>query len=241
MFGPLHFVWLAVCTAAIVVGMIFSVKKNLSLHGGLTIFCAMCIASELVKIFFVLIREERLNDNGVYIKETDLPFHLCSMQIFCAFIARFTKSEKVRDFFVQFMIPTGLLGGLAALLIPTITCSFANVRTYQYFLYHAGLMWFAIFAITKKRNELGFKTFLKVLGGLGVAMVFAIYINGFTQNTNFLYVAAPPMDGLPVLNMDNGWFVYFLSYLAVVIVVLLLFFAPFWITYAVKKKKSSGK
>ena len=139
------------------------------------------------------------------------------------------------------MIPTGLLGGLAALLIPTITCSFANVRTYQYFLYHAGLMWFAIFAITKKRNELGFKTFLKVLGGLGVAMVFAIYINGFTQNTNFLYVAAPPMDGLPVLNMDNGWFVYFLSYLAVVIVVLLLFFAPFWITYAVKKKKSSGK
>ncbi|MBQ8320096.1 MAG: YwaF family protein [Clostridia bacterium] len=237
MFEPLHFVWLAICALVIVGGTVLSLKKNLSLKGGLNIFCALCVASEVVKIFFVLIREERHNEYGVYIKETDLPFHLCSMQIFCAFIARFTKSERIREFFVRFMIPTGLFGGLAAILIPTITCSFANVRTYQYFLYHAGLSWFAIFAIYRKKDPLDVKAFLQVLAGLGVAMMIAIYINAVTQRTNFLYVAAPPMDGLPILNMDNGWLIYFLSYVAVVLVVLLLFFAPFWIYYAVKKRK----
>ena len=28
-------------------------------------------------------------------------------------------------------------------------------------------------------------------------------------DTNFLYVVRPPADGLPLLNLDNGWYAYF--------------------------------
>ena len=243
MFEPLHFVWLAISAILITVGVILAVKKNLSLNGALTIFCVICVLSEVVKIFYVLIRKERFlfKDNGeflgAYIKETDLPFHLCSMQIIFSFIARFAKSEKVKNFCITFMIPTGLIGALAALFIITVPTVFTNVRTYQYVLYHAGLVWISIVLIFKKKERLDLKAFFKVIVGLFVAAIFAIYINGLTQNTNFLYVSAPPMEGLPVLNMNNGYLCYFLSYMGVAVLLLLIFFLPFIIYYKVKDKK----
>lgn len=81
MFGTEHLIWLAVCVVAIVAGSIHAVKKQLSLKTALTILCAICVVSEVVKIFCVLISEERVNEYGIFIKETDLPFHLCSIRI----------------------------------------------------------------------------------------------------------------------------------------------------------------
>lgn len=239
MFGTEHLIWLAVCVVAIVAGSILAVKKQLSLKTALTILCAICVVSEVVKIFCVLISEERVNEYGVFIKETDLPFHLCSMQLFFAFIARFTKNKKIQDFLLMFMMPTCALGATAALLLPTITHSFTNIRTYQYFLYHAGLIWFAATAIPRFKIKLDFKAYLKTIVALLVLVMLCFYINGFTQCTNFMYVSEPPLDGLPILNMDNGWFVYFISYMALALVLITLFFTPFWIYYAVKKKKQA--
>lgn len=238
MFGTEHLLWLAVCAAVIVAGSVLAVKKQLSLKTALTILCVICVVSEVVKLFCVLIAEERVNKYGVFIKESDLPFHLCSMQLFFAFIARFTKNKKLQDFLLTFMIPTCSLGALAALLIPTIGCSFTNVRTYQYFLYHAGLIWFAVTAICRFKIKLDFKAYLKTIVALLALVMLCFYVNGFTQCTNFMYVSAPPLEGLPILNMDNGWFVYFLSYMALALAVITLFFLPFWIHYAVKRKKN---
>ena len=240
MFSTLHFIWLAICATLIVVSSIITVKKRTSLRTGLTVMCVACVLSEVVKIFCVLISEERKNANGVFIKETDLPFHLCSLQIFFAFIARLTKKERLREFLLVFMIPTCALGGVAALLIPTITCSFANPRTYQYFLYHAAIIWFAVFAVARGKVKLHFKAYLKMLATLLAIVFVTFYINGFFQNTNFLYLSEPPMDELPILNMDNGWFVYFISYMALAFVLITLFFAPFWIYYKVKTHREQS-
>lgn len=240
MFSTQHFIWLALCAVLIVIGSIVTIKKRLSLETGLTAICVACVLSEAVKIFCVLISEERKNDYGVFIKETDLPFHLCSLQIFFAFIARLTKKQKLRDFLLVFMIPTCALGGAAALFIPTITCSFTNVRTYQYFLYHAAIIWFAAFAVGRSGVKLHFKAYLKMLATLLAIVFITFYVNGFFQNTNFLYLSEPPMDGLPILNMDNGWFVYFISYMALALALITLFFAPFWIYYKVKSKREQS-
>lgn len=238
MFSTEHFIWLALCAALIIAGTIVAIKRGLTQNTALTLICALCVASEVVKIFCVLISEQRSNEYGVFIKETDLPFHLCTLQIFFAFVAKFTKNEKVRDFSLTFMIPTCFLGGIAALLIPTITCSFTNVRTYQYFLYHASLIWFSVFATCRFKIKLDFKAFLKTVLGLLAIVFVTFYINGFTQCTNFLYLSMPPMEGLPILNMDHGWFVYFLSYMALALGLILLFFAPFWIYYKIKAKRA---
>lgn len=237
MFSTEHFLWLALCAALIVAGTLLAVKKKLSVSAALTILCIFCVASEVVKIFCVLISEQRSNDYGVFIKETDLPFHLCSMQIIFAFVAKFTKKESLRNFIIPFMIPTAALGGLAALMIPTITCAFTNVRTYQYFLYHAALIWFAVVMICRSGLKLDFKAYGNTLLTLGVLVWITFYINGMFQNTNFLYLSEPPMDGLPILNMDNGWFVYFISYMGVAITLITLFFLPFWVRYALQKRK----
>jgi len=237
MFNTEHILWLVICTVAIVVGAILAVKKGLSFQNGLTITCALCVASEVVKIFCVLIQQERVNNHGVFIKETDLPFHLCSLQIFFAFFARLTKNTKARDFAVTFMIPTCALGGVAALLIPTISCAFTNARTYQYFLYHAGIIWFAAFAVCRSGIKLDFKAFLKTLGCLMTIVFLTFYVNGALQNTNFLYLSEPPLEGLPILNMDHGWLVYFLSYMALALTLIFLFFLPFWIYNKVKSKQ----
>ncbi len=236
MFSTEHFIWLAVCTALIVAGSLFAIKKKITLSLALTLLCIFCVTSEVVKIFCVLIREERVVEGkGVFIKETDLPFHLCSLQLFFSFIAKFTKNKKVRDFLLTFMMPTCVLGGVAALLIPTITCKFTNPRTYQYFLYHASIIWFAIVVIARFDVDLSFKGFIKTVAGLLTLVFITFYINGFFQNTNFLYLSEPPLDGLPILNMDHGWFVYFLSYMALALVLILLFYAPFWIYQKCKR------
>ena len=240
MFSTLHFIWLALCTVLIVASSIITIKKRLPMQTGLTVLCVACVLSEVVKIFCVLISEQRKNDYGVFIKETDLPFHLCSLQIFFAFIARLTKKENLRNFLLVFMIPTCALGGVAALLIPTITCAFTNVRTYQYFLYHAAIIWFAAFAVGRSGVKLHFKAYLKMLATLLAIVFITFYINGFFQNTNFLYLSEPPMDGLPILNMDNGWLVYFVSYMALALLLITLFFAPFWIYYKVKSNREQA-
>lgn len=239
MFSANHFIWLALCAVLVIVGVVLAVKFSLSMEKALTIMCIVSILSEAAKIFPVLIEGQRLNEYGAFIKESDLPFHLCSLQMFFLAYAKLTKNEKNRESMIRFIIPTASLGATAALLIPTITLSFANVRTYQYFLFHAALIWFAVYALCKTKIKLDFKAFLTTLAGLGLCALLAFYVNGLTQRTNFLYLSEPPMEGLPILNMDNGWLVYFLSYMSLVLVLLLLFFLPFWIYYAVKKKKAN--
>ena len=47
-------------------------------------------------------------------------------------------------------------------------------------------------------------------------MFAAMYINSIlydgVSNINFMYVASPPMGGLPFLNEDHGWLVYIAHY-----------------------------
>ena len=111
MFSTLHLIWLFICTALIIVGAIVAIKKEITLEFALTLLCIFCLTSEVVKVFCVLIREERVVEGkGVFIKETDLPFHLCSLQIIFSFVAKFTKNEKIRAFLLTFMMPTCFLG-----------------------------------------------------------------------------------------------------------------------------------
>ena len=48
--------------------------------------------------------------------------------------------------------------------------------------------------------------------------------------TNFLYLRKPPMDNLPVLNLNNGYFVYILILIFLAISLLTIVHLPFMIT-----------
>jgi uncharacterized membrane protein YwaF len=55
-------------------------------------------------------------------------------------------------------------------------------------------------------------------------------------NTNFLFLRKPPMDNLPVLNLDNGWYVYFISLALVACALLFTVHIPYLIINRKKKQ-----
>lgn len=213
MFGTKHLIILAICAVVVAAGFFFARKWDLE---KLTkVLFLIGIVSELIKIFYYIITNEA--EYGGLLPKSDLPFHLCSIQILFFAALRFLKSEKIKELLISFMVPSCLLGGLAALLIPT--SSSLNglwILTVQYFGYHCAIMVFSMVILRGKVMKLEVKHYFMCLKFLLGLLFFAIYINSIlsTETTilNFMYVVDPPKEGLPWLNKDDGWLMYMIRY-----------------------------
>lgn len=172
------------------------------------------IISELVKVFsYILMNEDKL---GGVLPKSDLPFHLCSIQILFFVIINAFNNEKINRFLFSFMLPSCLIGGIAALLIPTSSSLTNWTITFQYNLFHVSIIVFAIYLITSKEFIITIKDYFNCLKMLLIIFFFAIYINSIVydgvSNINFMYVVSPPQSGLPFLYENNGWLVYICHY-----------------------------
>ncbi len=198
------------------------------------------IITEIIKVFsYIIINEDNL---GGYLPKTDLPFHLCSMQIILLLILNFTKNDKLKHLIYGFMLPTCLVGGFAAILLPTSSAKSFVAIFIQYFVYHISIVCFAAYLLTSKEIKFELKDYFNTLLCLVGVLLIAIYINSilndYISNINFMYVVNPPVDGLPLLNKDHGWFVYILTYaLVCVFAVTLCFIKP--IINAIRNKNKS--
>lgn len=240
-FGTKHLILVAVSLLLIV--SLFFLSKKLR-------FAAVCktlffvgILSETIKIFYYIIQNEATH--GGILPKTDLPFHLCSIQILFIAVVNFTKNEKLKRFLLSFMFPSCLLGGIAAILIAT-TSSLNGmwIITAQYFLYHIAIVVFALNLCTNKEMKLTVSDYFSCLKFLVILFFFAVYVNSIVydgnSNINFMYVASPPQSGLPFLNEDHGWFVYIVHYATLVLLcVTLCYIKP--IVTAIKAKLQKNK
>ncbi len=217
MFGSKHIVIL-VCTIALIVGLLFFTRKW-SLEKKGKAFFVLGICSEIVKIFFYIIKNEK--ELGGILPKTDLPFQLCSIQIIFILLVNFVKNEKIKRVILAFMMPSGLIGGAAAVIIPTSSSLNYWVITFQYYIYHAALIAFAISVLTDKERKLTIQDYYSSLLFILGLMFFAIYINSIVYDgvteVNFMYVVSPPMEGLPYLTEEHGWLVYILHYAVLVL------------------------
>ena len=127
------------------------------------------------------------------------------------------------------LFPTMLIGGTLSMLIPTVGVSFTNPQVYQYFLFHAYIVGFAIYLISKKIITIETKTLFRNLGILFGIMFIGIWINSMLSDkaVNFLYLSRPPMDNLPLLNLDHGWYVYFFTLIGIAVILMTLLHLPF--------------
>lgn len=175
-----------------------------------------------------------------------LPFHLCSIQPIFILLVKFTKNEKLKDTLLKFIFPTATLGAFIALVVCTIKVNFANPQLYEYFLFHISLTVFAISIVTKKQIEITWKSHLKTLGLTFLMFVSSIWINSLLSDTgsldpnaytNFFYSLKEPTKGLPILNLNNGWFAYFFSIVLIGLTAISLLQLPFIINSALKAKK----
>ena len=217
-FGTKHLILVAICAAAIVLGYLVSRKwdlEKLTKH-----MFTIGVISELIKVFYYIIANEAVY--GGILPKTDLPFHLCSIQILFVAIARFTNSQKIKELLLSFMIPSCLFGGIAAILIATTSSlNGMPILWLQYFGCHSAIVIFALVLLTSGVLQLTIRHYVNCLKFLVGLMLFAIYINSIlydgNPNINFMYVASPPQAGLPWLNEDQGWLVYMLRYSSLVV------------------------
>ena len=220
MFTTNHFIWMGIC-AVVIGGLLFaSLKFKFSFKTSALIMSGIALVSELSKIFSHI---EESADGG-RLSPAYLPLHLCSILIFLIFFVTFSKNEQLVRKIASFIVPIAIWGGALAILIPTSGVDFAKPYAYQCFVYHSGLVWFALYLIFAKQVDLGLKSYLRNLSVLSCMLIAMIWVNGALSeyNTNFFYVVRPPMKNLPILNLDNGWFAYFMTIVAIGLVAVTL-------------------
>jgi len=199
------------------------------------------IVSELIKVFYYTVANE--STHGGILPKTDLPFRLCSIQILFIVVINISSNEKIKRFLYSFMIPSCLLGGIAALLLATSSSLNGMwILSLQYFGYHVAIIVLALKLMTSKEFSPTIKDYFNCLKFLLVLMFGAMYINSIlydgVSKINFMYVASPPMDGLPFLNENHGWLVYIAHYGCLVLFCVTACYAKV-IFKALTKKKSN--
>ncbi len=239
MFTTPHFIWLAISVVIIVGMFLIKNKFNLSFNAILNIMLVMSIASEVTKILCNMM-DAPGGRTGKILDPGDLPFHLCSIQIFLMFILKFfIKTESGKQKMLAFMCPTMIIGAVIALFIPTVGVEFTVVQVYQYFIYHAFLIFFASYILKEKLVDWQWSDYPRNLAFLGGFALLCMWINsalsGVLPRVNFMYLVRPPMENLPILNLDNGWAVYFITLLILAVVLIGIFHL---IVMLVKNKKS---
>lgn len=239
LFGLKHII-LILCSLVLVVVLFLFSRKMKHSQVCKTLFY-IGIVSEIIKIFYYIIVNE--DKYGGVLPKSDLPFHLCSIQIIFIAIVNIANSEKLKRFILSFMLPSCLFGGIAAILIATDSSRNGSfIITMQYFLYHVALIVFSLHLFTNKEIKFGIKDYFSCLKFLLIIMFFAIYINSIvydgSDSINFMYVVSPPQQGLPFLNEDKGWLIYILRYaLLVIVCVSLCYIKP--IVSAIKQFKNN--
>ena len=209
------------------IATLFILSRRIKLALAFKIAFYVGIASEFVKIFYYIIQNEE--QYGGILPKTDLPFHLCSIQIlFIAFI-NFSKNEKAKRILMSFMMPSCFFGGIAAILIATnSSLNGFWVITAQYFIYHVAITVLSLRMLFDTETLIKVSDYFNCLKFLAVLMLFAVYINSMlydgNPNINFMYVASPPQSGLPFLNENHGWFVYIIHYAMLIIFCVTLFY-----------------
>ena len=238
LFGTRHLVLVAI-SIALIVGLFFLVKK-ITIKQASKILLLVGIVSEIVKVFYYIQANEE--KYGGVLPKSDLPFHLCSIQIILILIVNLTNNEKIKRLIFSFMVPSCLFGGIAAILIATSSARSTIIIALQYFLYHVAITVFALRLLTDKEMNWNIKDLFNCFKVLLVMMFFAIYINSIVydgvSNINFMYVVGPPQEGLPFLNKNHGWLVYIAHYACLIVICVSLCYIKA-IIKAVKERKQA--
>ncbi len=249
MFTTEHFIWLGICAVIIAVMLIVSKKFNFNIDLVVNILLIVSLVSEVTKIMCNMLPSPHM-EGGRFLDPGDLPLHLCSIQIFITFAYKFIfKSEKIKQTILAFQVPTMLIGAIIALFVPTVGVKFTNVQVYQYFIYHAFIIFYPIYILREKLVSWKFKTYGINMALVGIIALVVLWINsalsvsactceeclagmhGHFDRANFMYLTYPPMKGLPLLNLDNGWYIYFITLASLVTILLLIFHVLVWYFY----------
>ena len=213
MFSTNHFIWIAISALIIITLSILSIKLRFSFKTSAFILFFISVANELIKIMTNIIKY----GDGYIIDPKAIPLHLCSIMIFVYIAFPFMKEGKFKEILKSFSAVIGLIGPLFALLIPTEGVSFTSITIYQYFIYHSAMIYFSIYLIFTSQVNLKLKSYLANLIIIFSLSIIMIWVNSVLSiyETNFFFIVQPPMENLPILNLNHGWHAYYFTLVAI--------------------------
>jgi hypothetical protein len=208
-------------------------KISTSLVGKIAM--AIAITGKLVHLALSM---KDTGDGGMVINQTQLDFHLCSIQVYLLIACHLIKDKAKVNVIKGFMAPTMAIGALIALLIPTEGVNPTVPRVWQYMIIHANLVFYGFYLMLVEKVDLSFKVYIRNLIAFAGFAMFGLMMNSILEiyNTNFLFLRNPPMDNLPILNLNNGYFGYLIALICIAVGLLTIVHLPFM----VKKKNIDG-
>ena len=245
MFTLEHFIWIGIVTL-IIVGLLFLQSKyNLSFRFVLNMMLIISVLSEVTKILCNMMPAPD-GRTGMILDPGDLPFHLCSIQIFLLFGLKFiVKSPVIQEKLLGFMAPTMFIGAILAFFVPTVGVEFTVVQVYQYFIFHAFLVFFSIYIVKERMVRWTIGRYAQNLAYLGMFALLAMWINsslsGVLPRVNFMYLVRPPIDGLAKLVTSfSAWIIYLLILFALALILIGLFHLTVYFIDKYRDEKSEN-
>ena len=228
MFSLGHFIWLGIFIVVIVTALILLKKYNVS---PLTVGKIVTVIAVVAKLFHLSLSMAPSPDGGMVLKQSQLDFHLCSIQVYLMIACQLIRDESKVNAVKGFMAPTMAIGALMAILIPTEGVDPSVPRVWQYMIIHANMVFYGFYLMLVEKIDLGFKTYKRNLISFSGLGMLGLSMNSILEryNVNFLYLRKPPMDNLPILNLNNGYFVYIITLIIVAISLLTIVHLPFMI------------
>ncbi len=240
-YGGAHLIWIGIVFVIAVSGMVLIGKFKPSLKTLMIIMLCVSLVSELMKYTYFI--QMTYEDTGHYVlSKLGLPFQLCSIQPFFILAALLTKKENVRHTLLAFVFATGVFSGILPIFIVTISsCSFASYLAYEYFIYHACLLTFGLSIVVYKYVDIHAVDLGHTILILLAVFIGSIYMNSMLSSGgsfyNFCFTADAPIDGLPYLNLNQGYVMYILKYVLLALTLEGLIHLPFIIKDLKAKNK----
>jgi hypothetical integral membrane protein (TIGR02206 family) len=233
MFSLGHFIWLGIILVIVVTAL--TLLKKFSVDTAKVGKISMIIAI-VGKVVHLALSMKESSDGGMVIDQTQLDFHLCSVQVYLMIACSLTKSTTAKNAIKGFMAPTMAIGALMALLIPTEGVDPTTPRVWQYMVVHGNLVFYGFYLMLVEKVDLTKKTYIRNLIAFSGLAILGFNMNSILQayNTNFLFLRKPPMDNLPILNLNNGYLVYVITLAIIAVLLLTIVHLPFML----KKEKT---
>ena len=247
MFTWRHFLWLIICACVVIALVRAFNKKRPELSSVLTTALIVALTSEAVKMTGVI--ELVPSGNGElllpYIPMNHLPLHFCSIQILLIAAAKFMKEGKRREMLLAFMAPTCVIGGLLALLMPSIFTTtisvdqaFTSPVSYQFFIFHSMIIALGLIIARSGEIEWSMKHFRNTTLAVFLLAFVSIYLNSIFASptyidgklisvdfwTNFFFTYQNPL-GIKITELWQ-WYLYLLIIAVLAVLMLYLFHLP---------------
>lgn len=174
-------IWIPMLVMAIIIGLIFVFRNKLSL---------VSKADKIVRfvlftfLFTFYISNYILLWTQSSLKVSNLPFQLCPISALLCTLLLISNSKKI----FNFVIFTGVLGGIGSVLSPDISCSFMYYRYYQFMGMHMLIaivpIYYAIVYKYLPNKKEAIETFVAV-------HILAVFMGIFNTifSTDYMYVS----------------------------------------------------